>query len=54
MFGSLAKGIAALSLMLKQPLSSFCDLDTVDGDTLVGRRGERVTFIKVMGLRWLC
>ncbi len=51
MFGSLAKGIAALSLMLKQPLSSFCDLDTVDGDTLVGRRGERVTFIKVKGLR---
>ena len=51
MFGSLAKGIAALSLMLKQPLSSFCDFDTVDGDTLVGRRGERVTFIKVKGLR---
>ncbi len=51
MFGSIAKGFAALSLMLKQPVSSFCDLDTVDGDTLVGRRGERVTFVKVHGLR---
>ena len=51
MFNSIAKGLAALSLMLKQPLSSFCDLDTVDGDALVGRRGERITFLRVKGLR---
>ncbi len=51
MFGSIARGFAALSLLLKQPLSAFCDLDTVDGDVLVGRRGERVTFVKVQGLR---
>ena len=51
MLSSIARGFAALSLMLKQPVSSFCDLDTVDGDTLVGRRGERITFLKVHGLR---
>lgn len=51
MFSAIARGLAALSLMLKQPLSAFCDLDTVDGDTLVGRRGERVTFLRVNGLR---
>ena len=51
MFGLIAKSLASLSLALKQPLASFCDLQTTDGDMLVGKRGERVTFVRVMGLR---
>ena len=51
MFAMMAKAFASLSLTLKQPLSSFCDLETTDDGTLVGRRGERCTFVRVMGLR---
>jgi len=51
MFGSLAKLLAALSLKLRQPLSSFCDLETSDGTVLVGKRGECVSVLQVQGLR---
>ena len=51
MFGSLVKALASVSLALKQPLASFCDLQTTDDGVLVGKRGERVTFIRVQGLR---
>ena len=51
MFGFLNEAFVSVALALKQPLSSFCDLQTTDGDTLVGKRGERVTFVRVHGLR---
>ncbi len=51
MFGHVARALAALSLAFKQPLSSFCDLATTDDGTLVGKRGERITFVRVQGLR---
>ena len=51
MFAAVARALASLSLALKQPLSSFCDLATTDDGTLVGKRGERVTFVRVQGLR---
>ena len=51
MFAMLAKAFASVSLALKQPLPSFCDLETTDDGTLVGKRGERVTFVRVLGLR---
>ncbi len=51
MFGLLNQMFASLSLLLKQPLESFCDLDTTDNGTLVGKRGERVTFLRVHGVR---
>ena len=51
MFGFVLKGLAGLSLFLKQPLTSFCDLETTDGDALVGKRGERATLVRVHGLR---
>ena len=51
MFSHVARALASLSLAFKQPLSSFCDLATTDDGTLVGKRGERVTFVRVQGLR---
>ncbi len=51
MFGLLANGLAALSIKLRQPLSSFCDLETSDGPALVGKRGENVTVLQARGLR---
>jgi intracellular multiplication protein IcmB len=51
MFEWLAKALAALSLKLRQPLSSFCDLETSDGTALVGKRGEYVSVLRVQGLR---
>ena len=53
MFGLIAKGLANLSLMLRQPISTFCDLDTVDGDALLTKQGEYVTFLEGQGLRRL-
>ena len=47
MFGLVARALAGLSLAFKQPLCSFCDLATTDDGTLVGKRGERITFIRV-------
>ena len=51
MFGFVLDALASLSLMLKQPLAAFCDLETTDGHDLVGKRGERVTVLRVEGLR---
>ena len=51
MFGSLANGLATLSLKLRQPLTSFCDLESSDGEVLVGKRGESMTLLQVQGLR---
>jgi len=46
MFALLSRGFASLSLMLRQPLPTFCDLDTVDGDALLTKQGEYVTFLE--------
>jgi intracellular multiplication protein IcmB len=35
MVGSFAKLLAGLSLMLRQPLYSYCDVETTHGDALV-------------------
>src|ERR1700741_2199667 len=53
MFGLLSRGLASLSLLLRQPLPSFCDLDTIDGDALVTKQNEDVTFLEGQGLRRL-
>ena len=53
MFGLIAKGLANFSLMLRQPISTLCDLDTVDGDALLTKQGEYVTFLEGQGLRRL-
>ncbi|RYY15035.1 MAG: hypothetical protein EON55_07170 [Alphaproteobacteria bacterium] len=51
MFATLIKSLASIAVALKQPLPSFCDLDTTDGETLIGKRHERATVIRVQGLR---
>jgi len=51
MSGLIAKALASLSLALRQPIQSFCDLDTADGPALISRRGEYVTFVRILGLR---
>ena len=51
MFAALIKCLASVAVSLKQPLPSFCDLDTTDGETLIGKRHERATVIRVQGLR---
>lgn len=51
MFNLLFRAFASLSLGLKQPLPTFCDLDTAEGDALLTRRGEYATFLEVAGLR---
>lgn len=53
MFSLIARGFASLSLLLRQPLPTFCDLDTVDGDALLTKQGEYVTFLEGQGLRRL-
>ena len=53
MFDLIARGLAGLSLLLRQPLPTFCDLDTVDGDALLTKRGEYVSFLEGQGLRRL-
>ena len=40
MLSVLANALASLSLMFKQPLSSFCDLETAHGDALITKRGD--------------
>ena len=52
MFG-LIEGLANLSLMFASRSSTFCDLDTVDGDALLTKHGEYVTFLEGQGLRRL-
>ena len=51
MFGFVLRGLASVSLALKQPITAFCDLQTTNGDALIGKRGEQVTIVRVHGLR---
>ncbi len=39
-----------LAMLLKQPLPSFCDLETADGPYLLSRRGEYISLIRIDGL----
>jgi intracellular multiplication protein IcmB len=51
MFTSLARALAGFSLALKQPLQSFCELETAHGDALVTKAGHYVTLIRVDGMQ---
>jgi intracellular multiplication protein IcmB len=51
MFSMLARAFASLSLALKQPLESFCDLETSHGDALVTKAGNYATWICVDGMQ---
>ncbi|MGL1558188.1 hypothetical protein ACSTIJ_23540, partial [Vibrio parahaemolyticus] len=51
MLASLARTLANFSLALKQPLTSFCDLETAHGDALVSKSGDYVTWLRVDGMQ---
>ena len=51
MLSALANALASLSLMLKQPLTSFCDIETAHGDALVTKRGDYLTWVRIDGTR---
>lgn len=51
MLNFIARGLAAMSMMLKQPLASFCDIETSHDDALVTKHGDYVSFVKLGGMR---
>lgn len=51
MFSAIANGLASLSLALKQPLPSFCELETSHGDALVTKGGDYLTWVQVGGMQ---
>ncbi|WP_034999021.1 ATP-binding protein [Beijerinckia mobilis] len=50
----IAQWFASLSLMLKQPLGAYCDVETAHGDALVTRYGDYLSFVRIDGLRRMC
>jgi len=48
---AIARFLASISLMLKQPLESFVDVETNHGDYLVTRTGDYLSVIKIGGMR---
>jgi intracellular multiplication protein IcmB len=51
MLTSLVRALANLSLALKQPLQSFCELETAHGDAFVTKAGHYVTWVRVDGMQ---
>ncbi|HTV32450.1 MAG TPA: ATP-binding protein [Methylocella sp.] len=51
MFNLIARGLASVSLLLKQPLASYCDVETVHGEALVTKQGEYVSLLRIDGMR---
>ena len=46
-----ARLLAGLSLTLRQPLYSYCDVETTHGDALVTKHSDYVSIIRVDGMR---
>ncbi len=51
MISTFAKMLAGLSLTLRQPLYSYCDVETTHGDALVTKHSDYVSIIRVDGMR---
>jgi intracellular multiplication protein IcmB len=51
MTGLFARMLAGFSLMLRQPLHAFCDVETTHGDALVTRHSDYVSILRVDGMR---
>jgi intracellular multiplication protein IcmB len=51
MISFIEKGLAGLSLMLKQALPSYCDLETAHGDAFVTKAGHYVSWLRVDGMQ---
>ncbi|SAY48112.1 hypothetical protein [Komagataeibacter rhaeticus] len=54
MGGILSSLLAGISLGLRQPLASFCDVESTHGDHLITKRGEYVSVLRINGLRRMC
>lgn len=50
MFG-IDKLLASAALLLRQPLPSFCEVETTHGNALVTKQSDYVTFLRIDGLR---
>jgi len=46
----ISRGLASLSLMLKQPLASFCEIETCHGDALITKQGDYLSFVRLDGM----
>ena len=51
MLSALAGMLASISLALRQPLQSFCTLETAHGDAFVTKSGHYVSWIRVDGMQ---
>jgi intracellular multiplication protein IcmB len=51
MLSAISRAFAGLSLALKQPLESFCDLETAHGNALVTKQGNYLSFLRLDGMR---
>ena len=51
MLSVIANALASMSLSLRQPLQTFCELETAHGDALVTKAGHYVTWIRVDGMQ---
>ena len=51
MIGFISKSFARLSLLLRQPISSFCDIETAHGDALVSKFGDYLSWVRIDGTR---
>ena len=51
MTGFLARGLATLSLMLKQALPAFLDVETAHGGALVSKHGDYLSWVRIDGMR---
>ncbi len=51
MTGIISRLLAGLSLTLRQPLYSFCDVETTHGDALVTKHSDYVSVVRVDGMR---
>lgn len=53
MIGAISRLLAGASLLLKQPLHAFCDIETSHGHALVTKHSDYVSFIRLDGMRRL-
>jgi intracellular multiplication protein IcmB len=51
MLDTIARGLASISLALKQPLAGFCDIETAHGDALITKQGDYLSFVRLDGMR---
>ena len=51
MLSFLASALASLSLSLKQPLTSYCDIETTHDHALVTKAGNYLSWLRVDGMQ---